>query len=122
MLIAKVPDCQEQLRAMLDDPRVQPSPDLHHYMVICMVIWYGMLLLYGAGFHALHGKTPGKSVLRLRVVDARGGKPALSKTMLRGLVFIVSIYALCLPFACIFLNPQRRAPHDFMAGTWVVRA
>jgi uncharacterized RDD family membrane protein YckC len=122
VLIANVPDCQEQLKAMLDDPRIQPSPDLHHYMVICILIWYVMLLLYLAAFHAAHGKTPGKSVLRLRVVDARGGKPALIKTVLRGLVFVLSIYALGIPFACVFLNPQRRAPHDFVAGTWVVRA
>jgi uncharacterized RDD family membrane protein YckC len=122
VLIANVPDCQEQLRAMLQDPQNQPSPDLHHYMVICILIWYVMLLLYLAAFHAVHGKTPGKSVLRLRVVDGKGETPALSKTVLRGLVFVLSIYALGIPFACVFLNPQRRAPHDFVAGTWVVQA
>lgn len=117
-----VPGWQEQLMVTLLDPQNPPPPVLYHYMIMCNLVAYLILLIYLAGFHALHGKTPGKSVLRLRVVDEEGQTPALSKTLLRGLGFVLSLYAFGIPFVCAFLNPQRRAPHDFIARTWVVRA
>jgi uncharacterized RDD family membrane protein YckC len=37
-------------------------------------------------------------------------------------VLIVSIGLLFIPFVYVFLNPQRRAFHDFIAETCVVEA
>jgi uncharacterized RDD family membrane protein YckC len=122
IMTVNVPGWQEQFMLVLLTPQSQPPPGLYHYMIVSNLITYLILLLYLAGFHAVHGRTPGKSVLRLRVVDAKGEKPALKRTVLRGLAFVLSFYAFGIPFACTFLNPQRRAPHDFVAGTWVVRA
>jgi uncharacterized RDD family membrane protein YckC len=77
--------------------------------------------LYYAGFYAAHGRTPAKSVLRLEVVDAQGRKPVLVKALLRALVFVVSVYIFYgIPLIYAFLNPQRRALHDMVAGTYVV--
>jgi uncharacterized RDD family membrane protein YckC len=122
IMVANVPDWQEQLMAALVNPQNPPPPVLYHYSILCNLLAHLILLLYVTGFYAVHGKTPGKSALRLRVVDEQGRKPALIKAALRGLVFVLSVYALGIPFICVFLNPQRRAPHDFVAGTWVVRA
>ena len=122
IMTVRVPGWQEQIMGILLNSQIQPSPDLDHYMVLGRLTWYVIVVMYLAGFQALHGKTPGKSMLRLRVVDEKGEKPRLNRTVLRGLAFVLSFYAFGIPFACVFLNPQRRAPHDFVAGTWVVRA
>jgi uncharacterized RDD family membrane protein YckC len=86
------------------------------------LIYFGGLTLYYTCFHALHGRTPAKSVTRLRVVDQNGRKPSPLKAFLRALVFIVCISPPLwgLPLLYIYLNPQRRALHDMVAGTYVV--
>jgi uncharacterized RDD family membrane protein YckC len=84
-------------------------------------IFLGVGMLYYTGFHALHGHTPAKAVTRLRVVDAQGRKPPFLKVLLRALVFVVSVYVFYgIPLFYILLNPQRRALHDLVAGTYVV--
>jgi uncharacterized RDD family membrane protein YckC len=103
--------------------RQQPQPDLPAYArVIGSIISDGILVCYMTGFHAAHGRTPGKSLMHIKVVDQTGGKPPLAKSFLRGVVLIVSMGLLFIPFVYIFLNPQRRAFHDMIAETCVVEA
>jgi uncharacterized RDD family membrane protein YckC len=97
--------------------QLPPPYDTVLNLVVC-----GALTLYMAGFHFAHGKTPGKAVLRLRVVDQNGRKPNLARSLLRGLVLSLSLCLLFFPLLCAFLTPQRRAIHDLMAGTFVVEA
>jgi uncharacterized RDD family membrane protein YckC len=78
-----------------------------------------LFLLYFAGYHFAHGRTPGKSIVRLRVVDRHGEKPTVSRALVRALVLCLSGY-LFVPLLFIFLHPQRRALHDLAAGTYVV--
>ncbi len=93
-------------------------------------LWYalandaGFLLLptlYFAGCYSLRGRTLGKWLLNLRVVDAQGAKPTPVKALVRALVFVISVY-FCygLPLIYAFFNSQRRALHDIAAGTHVV--
>ena len=77
-------------------------------------------LLYFAGFQAAHGRTPAKSLLRLRVVDGQGRQPTFAMALLRGVVLMISINLYGLPLLYAFFNPQRRALHDIAAGTYVV--
>jgi len=79
-------------------------------------------MVYMAGFHAAHGQTPAKAILRLRVVDQNGQKPAFLKALLRAMGFVVSFYFYGILFFYVFFNPQRRSFHDFVAGTYVVNA
>jgi uncharacterized RDD family membrane protein YckC len=85
-------------------------------------ILFGSIALYTAGFLWAHGKTPGKAILRLRVVDQNGEKPSAARALLRGLVLSFSVCLYFFPLLYVFLNPQRRALHDFVAGTCVVEA
>ena len=80
------------------------------------------VVAYFTGFLACHGQTPAKSLLRLRVVDQTGGRPGVMKLLLRALVLIFSMNLFFLPLAFAFFNPQRRALHDLVAGTYVVEA
>jgi len=90
--------------------------------LIANLISDSVLALYFTGFHAAHGQTPAKALLRLRVVDPSGRKPGLVKTFLRALALIFSMSLLFIPFAYAFFNPQRRTLHDVVADTCVVKA
>ncbi len=93
------------------------------------LIFLSGITLYMAGFHFAHGRTPAKSLLRLRVVGPDGEKPDAMRALLRGLVLASILlmlsffpYLFFFPLLYAFLNPQRRALHDVMAGTFVVEA
>ena len=93
-----------------------------HEQVVFNLIFNSVLALYVAGFHLAHGQTPAKSLLRLRVVDELGQKPNVVKALLRAFVMIFSMNLFFIPLTYAFFNPQRRALHDFLAGTYVVEA
>jgi uncharacterized RDD family membrane protein YckC len=82
----------------------------------------GIVVLYLTGFVTAHGQTPGKGMMRLRVVMENGQKPTLLCAFVRSVVWIISTGFLFIPFATAFFNPQRRALHDYLAGTYVVEA
>jgi uncharacterized RDD family membrane protein YckC len=96
------------------------SPELLHQVLLFEIVVNACLVLYLAGFHAAHGRTPAKAILRLRVVDEHGQKPTLMKSLVRALALICSINLFFLPLMYAFFNPQRRTAHDLIAGTYVV--
>ena len=118
------PDLNDQIQQLFLQPQAPISTELFHYAVICDVVFYGMVILYMTGFQAAHGQTPAKALLHLKVVDQTGQKPRLVKCFVRGLIYVFSLYPFFIPFAYIYLvfNPQRRAFHDVVAGTYVVEA
>jgi uncharacterized RDD family membrane protein YckC len=85
-------------------------------------VFYSLAFLYMFGFTVAHGQTPAKAILRLRVVDEAGNKPAAAKAFLRAFALVISMSLFFLPIAYAFFNPQRRAVHDIGAGTFVVEA
>jgi len=122
LLLAYMPDLMVALSvAWKTSPYVTPAISTKDD-VILELVYMTVVTLYMAGFHAAHGRTPGKSIMRLRVIDQNGNQPCLRKTLLRALALIFSMNLLFLPVAWAFLNPQRRAFHDFVAGTCVVEA
>jgi uncharacterized RDD family membrane protein YckC len=103
-------------------PTFAPFELLSYEQVTIGMIFNLVLALFFTGFHIAHGQTPAKALLRLRVVDQFGQKPGPLKAFLRAFVMICSMSLLFLPIAYAFFNPQRRALHDFIAGTYVVEA
>jgi uncharacterized RDD family membrane protein YckC len=117
-----LPDWFVQYVVATSQPPFTP-PDLPLYgKVIANLISDVALALYFSGFQAAHGQTPAKAVLRLRVVDQSGRKPGLVKAILRALALLFSMSLFFIPLTYVFFNPQRRALHDFIAGTYVVEA
>jgi len=118
-----MPDwCVQSALASLQ-PQITLPPELPlNDRIIGSLISDVILACYMAGFHAAHGKTPGKSLLHIRVVDQMGRKPSLVKSFLRALILIISMGLFFIPFLHVFLNPQRRAFHDLIADTCVVEA
>ncbi|WP_216912144.1 MULTISPECIES: RDD family protein [unclassified Synechococcus] len=66
--------------------------------------------------------TPGKLMLRLRIVDAgTGGEPGLRQWCLRYGGYILSTLPLLLGFLWIAWDPRHQGWHDKLAGTVVIR-
>ena len=78
-------------------------------------------LAYAAAWHWAISTTPGKWVLRLRVVDARSGerlRPA--QAVFRSFAYVISALPLCLGFLAIGWHPRKQGWHDRLARTAVV--
>ncbi|WP_426958313.1 RDD family protein [Muricoccus radiodurans] len=73
-------------------------------------------------FWASRQATPGKILLRLRIVDARtGGTPPWPRLVLRYLGYLVSALPLGVGYLWMLWDPHRQCWHDRIAGTLVVQ-
>ena len=67
-------------------------------------------------------RAPGKRLLGLMVIDVYGERPGLARTLLRTSGYLVSAALFSLGFLWIGFDRERRALHDWLAGTYVVLA
>ena len=88
-------------------------------VAIAYVVW---LFVYFAYSWGASGKTLGMAILGVKVVAADGTAAGPRRGAVRTLVFPLSFLLLGLGFALIFLQRDRRALHDLIAGTAVVYA
>jgi uncharacterized RDD family membrane protein YckC len=91
---------------------------------LCLVLILGANFGYLVGGWARSGRTPGKSLLGLAIVtggQAPGTGLGWSVAFLRALGMIVSGLPCGIGFVAPLLRQDRRAFHDLIAGTWVVR-
>jgi uncharacterized RDD family membrane protein YckC len=73
-------------------------------------------------FWVYRAATPGKMLLRARIVDAEtGAPPSVGQCVGRYLGYYVSIFTLFLGFLWIAFDPRKQGFHDKLAGTVVVR-
>ncbi len=68
------------------------------------------------------GATPGKRICGLRIVDASGRAPGLWRGLQRALWSLASGMPPWLGYLAVTWSRERRAWHDQLSGTWVVRA
>jgi uncharacterized RDD family membrane protein YckC len=66
----------------------------------------------------LTGKTPGKAMLGIKVVNRDGERPGIGRTIVRELMWIVDFWIVALIAALASQNNQRLG--DMVAGTYVV--
>ena len=84
-------------------------------------LFCALTFAYAALFHALGGRTPGKWVMGLHVLDETGQPPSLGCSALRALLAFVSAAPLFLGFATALFSRRHQAFHDKATGTYVVR-
>ena len=88
-------------------------------VAIAYVAWEFLYFAYSWG---ASGKTLGMALLGVKVVAADGAEAGPRRATVRTLVFPLSFLFLGLGFALIFLQRDRRALQDLIAGTAVVYA
>jgi uncharacterized RDD family membrane protein YckC len=71
-------------------------------------------------FHGIDGQTIGKRLLRLRVVGPENERMGYLRAALRWIATL-ALAPLLLGFLWVFLSREKRAWHDYLARTWVVR-
>lgn len=76
--------------------------------------------LYFATFLTLRGQTPGKWLLRIRVVDVYGDRPSLLRSLGRVCGYALAVLPFSLGVLWIGFDREKRGLHDFLAGTYVV--
>jgi uncharacterized RDD family membrane protein YckC len=79
-----------------------------------------LAMSYFVLFHGMEGKTIGKWFLSLRVVGAENGPIGYRRACLRWLAS-VAFAPLLLGFLWVLWSREKRAWHDYLARTWVVR-
>lgn len=90
------------------------------------VIWIYYLIalfldmVYFTWFHGSVGRTPGKMLLGLRVVQAAGGPMTFGLAFLRWTGYLISKLAVYLGFFWIAFDRRKQGWHDKIAGTIVV--
>jgi len=91
------------------------------YLVVYHLSMGLISMFYFTYFHGIVGQTPGKMILRLKVLQANGQdlKPGIA--FLRWVGYIVSGLAFNLGFIWIAFDAQKRGWHDMIARTIVVR-
>lgn len=68
------------------------------------------------------GRTLGQRLLAMRIVDRHGGQPGLAISILRSLAQLAGTLPALLGLVWIAFDSEKRAFHDHVAGTYVVRS
>ncbi len=83
-----------------------------------------LTLLISAGyfifFHWATGQTPGKMLLKLKVIDKRGNPPGFWRSSLRWAGYSLSGSLFMLGYLMVLVDRQSQALHDKIAGTYVI--
>jgi len=89
---------------------------LGSFAVAVFVFWY---YIY---FWTSTGQTPGKSIMKIKVVATNGAKLTVGKAFLRVIGYAISNLILGLGFIWILFDTDKQGWHDKIASTYVVRA
>jgi uncharacterized RDD family membrane protein YckC len=78
-------------------------------------------MTYFTWFHGVGGRTPGKMLLGLRVIQASGDPMTPGIAFLRWVGYLISGPVFCLGFLWIAFDGRKQGWHDKIAATLVVR-
>jgi uncharacterized RDD family membrane protein YckC len=89
------------------------------------LVYFGASLLAGATyftwFHGMGGRTPGKMLLGLRVIQASGEPMTPGIAFLRWVGYLISGLVFCLGFFWVAFDGRKQGWHDKIAVTVVIR-
>ncbi len=91
-------------------------------VMTALIITLAVTSIYLFVWQATVGQTLGMRVLDLRVIDVYGDPPTYLRAGLRTAGNLVSIGTLFLGFLWIGFDAEKRGLHDWIAGTYVIRA
>jgi uncharacterized RDD family membrane protein YckC len=86
--------------------------------LVSFVIGLGYFLY----FWTTSGQTPGKMVMKIKVVATDGSKLTVTKAILRYVGYLVSFAVVFLGFIWVLFDADKQGWHDKIAGTYVVKA
>jgi uncharacterized RDD family membrane protein YckC len=91
-------------------------------LVMGLVLFVAIGLVYLLVFHIVRGRTLGMQVMQIKVIDVYGDPPSPARCAARIAGYVVSAATLFLGFLWIGFDSEKRGLHDWIAGTYVIRA
>ena len=91
------------------------------FWVLGILITFLMISAYLIGFWAWRGQTPGKMLLRLKVLHGDGSNIGWGTAVIRYLGFIISTMVVLLGHIWVLFDSRRQGLHDKIADTVVIR-
>jgi uncharacterized RDD family membrane protein YckC len=85
------------------------------------LLWVASLLYFPIMESGAGQGTVGKQALNLRVTDLQGRRLSFARALGRTFAKVLSSFLLCIGYLMVALNRRKRALHDVVAGTLVVR-
>jgi len=78
--------------------------------------------IYVMVFQVTTSATPGMRLLKTRIIDIYGDQPSTARALARTASYLAGIATLALGFLWIGFDPEKRGIHDWLSGTYVVKA
>lgn len=85
------------------------------------LLWIALFILYEIIFTSGNRRTLGKKIMGIRVLKKDGSYPTVFSAFFRVTGYFISSFILNLGYIMAAFTPNKRALHDYMAGTIVVR-
>ncbi|HEY0250091.1 MAG TPA: RDD family protein, partial [Kofleriaceae bacterium] len=79
-------------------------------------------MIYLLVFQITRGRTVGMQVMKMKVIDVYGDPPSAARSAVRCAGYLASAFTLFLGFLWIGFDSEKRGLHDWIAGTYVIRA
>jgi uncharacterized RDD family membrane protein YckC len=97
-----------------------PPDDILTTFSAWTVVQCGIFGVYRVYFHTRYGATPGKMLIRARVVDYEGHSITWQQAILRYVGFIISAFYFGIGFLVMIFDKRKRGIHDMISKTRVV--
>jgi len=79
-----------------------------------------IMSLYYILFHWKYGATPGKKILKIKVVNRNYKRINFKTSVIRFLLFLISLIVLGLGCVWVIFNKEKQSFHDIIAKTYVI--
>jgi uncharacterized RDD family membrane protein YckC len=91
-------------------------------LVMGFVLMLAIGMTYLVVFHIVLGRTLGMRVLKVKVIDVYGDPPSPARCLARCAGYLAGVATLFLGFLWVGFDSEKRGLHDWIAGTYVIRA
>ena len=91
-------------------------------VMTAVIITLAVTTIYLFVFQATIAQTMGMRLMDIRVIDVYGDPPSYLRVGLRTAGYLASLATLFLGFLWIGFDAEKRGLHDWIAGTYVIRA
>jgi len=91
-------------------------------LLMAFVLFTGIGMTYLLVFHIILGRTLGMRLFKIRVIDVYGDRPSPARCIARCAGYLAGVATLFLGFLWMGFDSEKRGLHDWIAGTYVIRA
>jgi uncharacterized RDD family membrane protein YckC len=91
-------------------------------LLMAFVLFTGIGMTYLLVFHIVLGRTLGMRLFKMRVIDVDGDRPSPARCIARCAGYLAGVATLFLGFLWMGFDSEKRGLHDWIAGTYVIRA